>query len=52
MVEYAVERTRVHVLNLNHLYDQIRNNTIDEPWLNIIEARHNIFPDLDYRVYA
>jgi 1,4-alpha-glucan branching enzyme len=52
MVEYAVERTRVHVLNLNQLYDQIRNNTIDEPWLSVIEARHNIFPDIDYRVYA
>jgi 1,4-alpha-glucan branching enzyme len=52
MVEYAVERTRVHVLNLNALYDQIRNDDIDEPWLSVLEARHNCFPDLDYRVYA
>ena len=34
MVEYAVQRTRVHVLNFNHLYEQIKRNEIDEPWLS------------------
>ena len=52
MADYARERTRLHVVNLNHLYDQIKNNEIDEPWLTEIERRHNLFPDLDYRVYA
>ncbi len=52
MVEYACERTKVHVLNFNHLYEQIKHNDVDESWLNQIERRHNIFPDLDYRVYA
>jgi 1,4-alpha-glucan branching enzyme len=52
MVEYAVERTRVHVLNFNHLYEQLKNNDIDESWLNQLERRHNIFPDIDYRLYA
>jgi 1,4-alpha-glucan branching enzyme len=52
MVEYAVERTRVHVLNFNHLYEQIRHDNIDEPWLGQIETRHNLFPNIDYRVYA
>jgi 1,4-alpha-glucan branching enzyme len=52
MVDYARERTRVHVLNFNHLYEQIKKNEIDEPWLAQIERRHNLFPDLDYRVYA
>ena len=52
MVEYARERTRVHVLNFNHLYEQIKKNEIDEPWLSQIERRHNLFPNLDYRVYA
>ena len=27
-------------------------NEIDEPWLNEIERRHNLFPDVDYRLYA
>lgn len=52
MVEYAVNRTRVHVLNFNHLYEQIKRNEVDENWLTEVERRHNIFPDLDYRVYA
>jgi 1,4-alpha-glucan branching enzyme len=52
MVEYATQRTKVHVLNFNHLYEQIKNNEIDDAWLSQIERRHNLFPDLDYRVYA
>jgi 1,4-alpha-glucan branching enzyme len=52
MVEYARERTRVHVLNFNLLYDQLRGGEIDESWLAEIERRHNLFPDVDYRVYA
>jgi 1,4-alpha-glucan branching enzyme len=52
MVEYAVNRTRVHVLNFNHLYEQIKHSDIDEPWLSEIERRHNIFPNIDYRIYT
>ncbi|MCI0639644.1 MAG: DUF1957 domain-containing protein, partial [Gemmataceae bacterium] len=52
MVEYAHERTKVHVLNFQHLYEQIKGDGIDENWLNQIERRHNLFPDMDYRVYA
>jgi 1,4-alpha-glucan branching enzyme len=52
MMDYARERTRVHVLNFNHLYDQLKGNDLDEPWLGEIERRHNVFPDIDYRLYA
>ncbi len=52
MVEYAKERTRLHVNNFNHLYETIKRNDIDESWLSGIERRHNLFPDIDYRVYA
>ena len=52
MVEYAVQRTTVHVLNFNHLYEQIKSNHIDEPWLTEIERRHNIFPTIDYKLYC
>ena len=52
MVEYANERTRTHVNNFNHLYDGIRHNELDEGWLSEIERRHNLFPDIDYRVFA
>ena len=52
MVQYAEERTRVHVNNFNHLYDSLNRNEIDETWLGEVERRHNLFPDVDYRLYA
>jgi 1,4-alpha-glucan branching enzyme len=52
MVQYATERTCIHVLNFNHLYEQIKHDQIDEPWLSEVERRHNLFPDIDYRLYA
>src|SRR5262249_5871963 len=39
MVPYAVERTKIHVLNFCHLDDQLRRDEIDEPWLAEIERR-------------
>ncbi len=52
MVEYAHQRTSTHVINFNHLYEQLKNNDLDEPWLAEVERRHNLFPDIDYRLYA
>jgi 1,4-alpha-glucan branching enzyme len=52
MVEYARERTRGHITNFLHLHDQLKTNAIDETWLAEIERRHNLFPTIDYRVYA
>ncbi|MFO0846036.1 MAG: 1,4-alpha-glucan branching protein domain-containing protein [Gemmataceae bacterium] len=52
MVDYARERTKVHILNFLHLYDSLKNREIDEGWLGEIERRHNLFPDVDYRMYA
>jgi len=52
MVEYAEQRTRTHVHNFNHLYETITRNEIDEGWLSEVERRHNLFPQIDYRIYA
>jgi 1,4-alpha-glucan branching enzyme len=51
-VEYAVKRTQDHVLRFTKLYDDIRANRIDESWLSDIEYKDNLFPDINYRVYA
>lgn len=51
MVEYAIKRTRSHLLRFNRLYDQVRTGRVDEPWLKKVEYMDNIFPDIDYRVY-
>jgi 1,4-alpha-glucan branching enzyme len=52
MVEYAVKRTKVHVHNCLELYRQIRNQSIYEPFLQNLEATDNIFPEINYTVYA
>ncbi|HHY32036.1 MAG TPA: DUF1957 domain-containing protein [Firmicutes bacterium] len=52
MVSYAVRRTKEHVWRFTKLYHDIRSSAIDESWLSEIEYRDNIFPDIDYEVYA
>ncbi|MCX5697377.1 MAG: DUF1957 domain-containing protein [Candidatus Omnitrophica bacterium] len=49
--EYAVRRTKEHLLRFTNLYEQIKSNNIDEPWLKDIEYKDNIFPEIDYRVH-
>lgn len=51
MVEYAVKRTRDHIVRFLNLYDQIVSNSIDEGYLSDLEYKDNIFPELDYRIY-
>ena len=52
MVDYAVKRTRDHLLRFTRLYQDIPKGNIDESWLADIESKDNIFPHIDYRVYA
>jgi 1,4-alpha-glucan branching enzyme len=51
-VEYAVKRTKEHLLRFTRLYHDIKENHIDEGWLGDIEYKDNLFPDINYRVYA
>lgn len=51
MVDYAVRRTKEHVLRFTRLYEQLKANAIDEVWLTSVEGRDNLFPEMDYRVY-
>lgn len=52
MVEYARKRTRDHISRFTRITDAIERNDVDETWLAEIERRDNIFPEIDYRVYA
>jgi 1,4-alpha-glucan branching enzyme len=49
---YAGKRTKDHILRFTRLYDQLRAEKIDEPFLQNCEWRDNIFPNLDWRYYA
>jgi 1,4-alpha-glucan branching enzyme len=52
MVSYAIKRTKDHLLRFDKLYHSIKTNNIDEGWLMDIEHKDNIFPDINYRLYA
>ena len=51
MVDYAVRRTREHLLRFTRLFEQLKAHQIDEAWLSGVEARDNLFSAIDYRVY-
>jgi 1,4-alpha-glucan branching enzyme len=49
-VDYAVRRTREHIENFNRIYESLLANRLDVAWLSTVEARNNLFPDMDYRI--
>ncbi|MBI3997307.1 MAG: DUF1957 domain-containing protein [Candidatus Omnitrophica bacterium] len=49
---YAYRRIHDHLARFNHLYESVRHGAIDETRLAELEAKDNLFPFLDYRVYA
>ena len=51
MVDYAKKRTKDHVGRFNKLYYQIKNDNIDEEFLDDILEKDDIFPDIDYKIY-
>ncbi len=52
MVEYAVKRSKEHIHNFNHLYKMINNQHIETNWLIGVEAKNNIFPEINFKHYA
>jgi 1,4-alpha-glucan branching enzyme len=52
MAPYAVRRTKEHLLHFRQLYGMLKESRVNESWLGELEARDNIFPKLDYRVYC
>jgi 1,4-alpha-glucan branching enzyme len=51
MVEYAIKRTKTHLLRFNHLYEQVTHGRVDEKWLEKLEYLDNIFPEVDYKLF-
>jgi 1,4-alpha-glucan branching enzyme len=51
-VHYAVMRTKEHLGRFTKLYEDIKQGSIDIDWLNDVESKDNVFPEIDYRVYA
>jgi len=51
-VSYATQRTNEHINRFNRLYSGLMNGDVDEPFLAEVERRDNLFPHIDYHVYA
>ena len=51
-VQYAVERLREHAEHFNELYEEVKEGSLDEAYIKECESKYNIFPDIDYSVYA
>ena len=52
MVDYAKKRIKDHIGRFSSLYEQIKNNNINEEFLKNISKKDKIFPDIDYRIYG
>jgi 1,4-alpha-glucan branching enzyme len=51
-VRYATDRVKSHLARCHRLIREIESDSIDSEWLADLESRDNIFPDMDYRIYA
>ena len=50
--EYAEKRTKEHISNFRVLLDGFLSHNIDTSFLQQVEAKNSIFPELDFKVYA
>jgi 1,4-alpha-glucan branching enzyme len=51
-VPYAYKRFKDHIERFTRCYEMIKSGGLDETYLAEIESKDNIFPEIDYRVYA
>jgi len=51
MVDYAKRRIKQHIGRFTRLYNDIKEDTIDEIFLKDIMKKDLIFPDIDYMIY-
>ncbi len=51
MVDYAKKRIKQHIGRFTKLYYQIKNDDIDEKFIDDIYKQDLIFKDIDYRIY-
>lgn len=51
-VPYATRRFNEHVVQFTQLYDDLSAGKLDGVSITDLESRNNLFPDIDYRLYA
>jgi len=50
-VKYATNRFRNHIARFFKIYDELMADSINEQWLEELEFKDNIFPEIDYSIY-
>jgi 1,4-alpha-glucan branching enzyme len=50
--QYAIQRIKEHINNFWKLCEQLETSIIEELFLTDLESRHNIFMQLDFRIYS
>ena len=51
MVEYAHKAIKERVGRFTKLYFELKKGKINQRFLEDIEAKDDIFPEMDYRIY-
>lgn len=51
-VDYAVSRVKDHLSRFRYLHQTLREQRLDERRIRALEQMDNIFPELDYRMFA
>ena len=51
MVDYAKKRIKQHIGRFTKLYYQIKNDKIDEKFVDDIYSQDLVFKDIDYKIY-
>jgi 1,4-alpha-glucan branching enzyme len=49
--EYAYKQAENALRNFTTIYEALGSNYISTEWLTNLERRHNIFPNINYRVF-
>jgi 1,4-alpha-glucan branching enzyme len=49
--EYARTRIEDALRNFTTIYESLGSNYISTEWLTKLEKRHNVFPDINYRIF-
>lgn len=49
---FAQQQIVEAVKNFNRIYEMLCANTVDTEWLTTLEKRDNLFPAINYRIFA
>jgi len=49
--EYAADQVQNALRNFTTIYEALGSNYISTEWLTTLERKHNIFPNINYRVF-